>query len=76
MLPTAYADACTTKFNFHKLFLAAPFCVCQDTSEKVPTEWQFLRKQGSLTRDIPSVEDSDWLAALALLAPATLLLSN
>jgi hypothetical protein len=32
-----------------------PIFVSRETSEKIPTEWLFLRKKGSLTRDIPSV---------------------
>ncbi len=63
VLPTAYVDACTTKFYFCKLFLAVPICASRETSEKTdrmadPT------CNVSLTRDIPS---SGTLVGLLLL---------
>jgi hypothetical protein len=53
MLPTAYKDACTTKFKFHELFLAVLFLriekLLRDSDGMdVPTQ------NKSLTRDIPS----------------------
>jgi hypothetical protein len=44
MLPTAYVDACTTKFYFHEFFLAAPIFASRETFEKLPTEQMFLRE--------------------------------
>ncbi len=44
MLPTAFIDACTMKFYFCELFLMVPIFASQETSEKIPTEWLFLRK--------------------------------
>jgi hypothetical protein len=34
MLQTAYVDACTTQFYFHKLFLAFSFLTCCNTFEE------------------------------------------
>ncbi len=42
MLPTAYVDACTTKFYFCKFFLVAPIFASQETFEKLPMERMFL----------------------------------
>jgi hypothetical protein len=44
MLPTVYVDACTMKFYFCELFLAVPICASRETSEKILTEWLFLRE--------------------------------
>jgi hypothetical protein len=44
MLPMAYVDARTTKFYFCEFFLAAPIFASQETFEKLPMEWMFLRK--------------------------------
>ncbi len=44
MLPTAYADARTTKFYSCEFFLVAPIFASRETFEKLPMEWMFLRE--------------------------------
>jgi hypothetical protein len=38
MHPTAYLDACTTKFYFREFFLLVPMFASQETFEKILTE--------------------------------------
>ncbi len=44
ILPVAYVDACTTKLNFCKFFLAIPIFASRETSEKILTERLFLHE--------------------------------
>ncbi len=39
-----YVDACTTKFYFHEFFFAVPIFASRETSERILTEWLFLRE--------------------------------
>ncbi len=87
MLPTVCMDACTTTFFLQVVSCGPIFCVLRN-SEKDPTEQLFICKflcvkkrsngttvplqKGSLARDIPSVLETDLLAAFALLVPASL----
>jgi hypothetical protein len=66
----AYFNARTTKLYLCELFLVIPFFVCQETSEKDPMEWLILLGSVSNKRHI-SIWDASWLAAFALLAPAS-----
>jgi hypothetical protein len=43
-LPTAYIDTCRAKIYFFKLFFAVPIFLSRETSEKILTEWLFLRE--------------------------------
>jgi hypothetical protein len=60
MLPTAYVDACTTKFYFCEFFLAAPIFASQETFEKLPTERMFLR--GMVVLQVTYLASGHWLA--------------
>ncbi len=56
MLPTAYVDACTTKFLFLRVFSCGPnLCKLRNYWE-VSNGTDVPMQNGSLTRDIPSVE--------------------
>jgi hypothetical protein len=71
MLPMAYGDACTAKFCFCKLFLAVPFFVCGETSEKDLMERLFLCKMVVLQERYLAL--GRWFACcFALLASASL----
>ncbi len=70
MLPMEYIDARTTKFYFCELFFVVPIFASRETSEKIPTEWLFLRKMVVLQETYLAL--GRWLlAAFALLAPAS-----
>jgi hypothetical protein len=70
MLLTAYLDACAT-FFFASWLLQSHFLLVKIPSEKDPMEWKFLCKKKSYKRHT-CIEDSTWLTAFALLAPASL----
>jgi hypothetical protein len=44
MLARACVDTCTTQFYFCEFFLVTPIFASQETFEKIPAEWIFLRE--------------------------------
>ncbi len=63
------------KKKFPVVFCGPIFCVSRNFWED--SDWMAVPLQrGSLIRDIPSIGDSGWLAAFALLVPASLPLSS
>ncbi len=70
MRPMAYVEACTTTFHFREFFFTVPMFACWETSEKILTQWLFLRKTVVLQETYPAL-GRVWLAAFALLAQAS-----
>ncbi len=83
MFPTAYVDACKTKFYFCQLFLVVPFLACQKIIWERLGKTAVPTKKGSLGKDIPSIGTLvglllalTWQAASALLGLASLPLTS